>query len=286
MTRRLATLAALAFLFGATAPSDAYDRCADIYGAASGQRLSLATGSPGELGLVKALVEAYNKVEPVSVCWKKAGSGASLKLLEAKAVDLIMVHAPAAEKKAVADGWAANRTLIGSNEFYLVGPPEDSAKIAEAKDAADAYRRIAQAQAKFFTRGDNSGTHMKELAIWGKAGVKPEGAWYVTSADFMAATLKRASDEGAYFMTDSSTWIAEGKNAPNLRILFRGDKFLVNTYHALSVPEGATGGAAAAARFVRFLASEAGQGVIRDFGKDVHGRGIYDDAAYASQYDD
>lgn len=286
MNRHLATLAALALLLGMTAPTDAYDRCADLYGPAAGHRLSLATGSPGELGLVKALVEGYSKAEPVSVCWKKAGSGASLKLLETKAVDLIMVHAPAAEKAAVTQGWAANRTLIGSNEFYLVGPPEDPAKVAEAKDAADAYRRIAEAQTKFFTRGDNSGTHMKELAIWEKAGIKPDGAWYVTSSDFMAATLKRASDEKAYFMTDSSTWIAEGKNAPNLQILFRGDKFLVNTYHALTVPESAAPGAAEAARFVRFVASDAGQAVIRTFGEDRYGRGIYDDAAYASQYDD
>lgn len=286
MLPRVACLAVLAALLCGAAASHAYDKCADIYGSAAGQRLSLATGSPGELGLVKALVEGYNKIEPVSVCWKKAGSGASLELLKSGAVDLIMVHAPAGEKKAVAEGWAANRTLIGSNEFYLVGPPGDPARIGEAKDAAEAYVRIAEAKAKFFTRGDNSGTHMKELAIWATAGLKPEGEWYVTSADFMAATLKRASDEGAYFMTDSSTWIAEGKNAPNLAILFRGDKFLVNTYHALAAPEGATAEAAAAARFISFVVSEGGQKVIREFGTDKHGRGIYDDAAYARQFDD
>jgi len=267
-------------------PGSAAGKCADIYGPGGPQRFSLATGSPGELGLVKALVDAFGKSNPVSVCWKKAGSGESLDLLKAGDVDMIMVHAPADEKKAIADGWAVGRILIGSNEFFLVGPPEDPAKIAQAKDAADAYRRIADAKAKFFTRGDNSGTHKKELAIWEKAGIKPAGEWYVTSSDFMAATLKRASDQKAYFMTDSSTWVAEKKNAPALVVLFRGDKFLVNTYHALRAPDTATAGAGTAARFIELVASEDGQRVIREFGKDKHGEGLYNDAAYARAYDD
>ena len=140
-----------------------------------------------------------------------------------------MVHAPAAEKKAVEDGWAIKRTLIGSNEFFIVGPPEDPAKISEAKSAGAAYSKIAAAKAKFFSRGDNSGTHRKELEVWQKSGISPSGEWYLVTKDFMTATLKRANDEKGYFMTDSSTWVAEQKNVPGLKILFRGDKFLVNT---------------------------------------------------------
>ena len=207
-------------------------------------------------------------------------------MLKDKEVDMIMVHAPAAEKKAVQDGWATRRTLIGSNEFYLVGPASDPAKIAQAKDALDAYTRIAQAKAKFFSRGDNSGTHKKELSIWEKTGIKPCGDWYIVTRDFMTATLKRADAENGYFMTDSSTWAAEKKTVPNLKILFRGDKMLVNTYHALAQPAGATPGAATAAKFIDFVKSARGQQIIRDYGKEKYGEGLYNDAAYAQQYDD
>lgn len=258
---------------------------AAVYGAGQNS-FSLATGSPGELGLLKVLAETFADQEDAQLKWKKAGSGASLKLLQDKQVDMIMVHAPAAEKKAVAEGWARKRTLIGSNEFFIVGPETDPAGIADAPGVADAYGRIAAAGAKFFSRGDNSGTHKKELAIWAKAGIKPAGDWYIVTNDFMTATLKRANDEGGYFMTDSSTWIAEKNNMPDLGVLFKGDKFIVNTYHALCQPENATPGANIAARFIDFVASDAGQTIIREFGMAEYGEGLYNDAAYAQQFDD
>ncbi len=261
------------------------DECQGLYGKGP-NKFSLATGSPGELGLLKALAEAFDSSAKATMCWKKAGSGESLKLLKEKQVDMIMVHAPAAEKKAVEDGWAIKRTLIGSNEFFIVGPPEDPAKISEAKSAGEAYSKIAAAKAKFFSRGDNSGTHKKELEVWQKSGTSPSGEWYLVTKDFMTATLKRANDEKGYFMTDSSTWVAEQKNVPGLKILFRGDKFLVNTYHALCQPDGATSGAAIASKFIDFVGSPAGQEIIRSYGKDRYGKGLYDDAAYAKKYDD
>jgi tungstate transport system substrate-binding protein len=250
------------------------------------QHFSLATGSPGELGLVKALAAGFTPETNTTLTWEKAGSGESLKMLKDKKVDMIMVHAPAAEKKAVEEGWATNRTLIGSNEFYLVGPASDPAKIAEAKSVAAAYKKIAAAKAKFFSRGDNSGTHKKEMAIWEKAGIKPNGDWYIVTKDFMTATLKRANVEHGYFMTDSSTWAAEKKNVPDLKILFRGDKMLVNTYHALGQPAGATPGAGTAAKFIEFVKSKQGQQIIRDYGKDKYGEGLYNDGDYARQYAD
>lgn len=246
-----------------------------------GQSLSLATGSPGELGLVQALAEAFAPGADATLRWRKAGSGQSLQLLRDKAVDVIMVHAPQAERQALAQGWATQRTLLGSNEFYIVGPPNDPAAIAGAASAGQAYARIAQAGAKFFSRGDNSGTHQKELAIWHQAGIQPAGDWYVVTKAFMGATLHRANDEAGYFMTDSSTWVQEAASLPKLKILFRGDKFLVNTYHALRQPDGATPGAALAARFIAFLASEQGQKIIREFGG-----GLYNDAAYARRFSD
>lgn len=257
-------------------------------GVPGGKTLKLATGSPGELGLVKALAEEFAKAKGVTVQWFKAGSGESLDMLKNKAVDLIMVHAPAAEKKAVQEGWAANRTLIGSNEFFIVGPSADAAGVTSANSAAEAYRKIAAKGAKFFSRGDNSGTHQKELQVWKSAEITPAGEWYIVTRDFMGPTLKRADAEGGYFMADSSTWAAERKKVPNLVILFpgenRSDKFLVNTYHAMSVPAGATESAGLAAEFIAFISSEAGQAVIRTFGKEQYGEAIYNDAAYAAKF--
>ena len=107
------------------------------------------------------------------MCWVKAGSGKSLKLLRQKQVDAIMVHAPAAEKKAVTEGWAAKRSLIGSNEFYIVGPKNDPARITSAASAAEAYARIAEARTVFLSRGDNSGTHKKSWAYGKKPALCP-----------------------------------------------------------------------------------------------------------------
>jgi tungstate transport system substrate-binding protein len=258
--------------------------CTESYGGGP-NAFSLATGSPGELGLLKALGEAFAKKEKTTLCWVKAGTGESMQLLKDKKVDMIMVHAPAAEKKAVADGWAIKRELIGSNEFYIVGPPSDPAGIKKAKTAAEAYALIAKSQAKFFSRGDNSGTHKKEMDAWDKAGIKPAGDWYVVTKDFMMATLKRADAEKGYFMTDSSTWVSARKGIKNLKVLFKGDVFLVNTYHTLCQPAGATPGQATAARFIDFVNSKAGQTIIRTYGKDLYGEGLYNDAAYAKKYD-
>jgi tungstate transport system substrate-binding protein len=257
-----------------------------VYGVGP-EKFTLATGSPGELGLLKALAAGFDKAMQgqITLQWIKAGSGKSLQLLKDKKVDLIMVHAPAAEKQAVQEGWAKGRTLIGSNEFFIVGPASDPAKIAEAKSALDAYRRIAAAKARFFSRGDNSGTHKKELQIWKEAGIQPGGDWYIVTKDFMSATLKRTDQEKGYFMVDSSTWTAEKKNVANLKVLYKGDKMLVNTYNALAQPDGATPGAALAAKFIAFVASPQGQQIIKDYGKDRYGEGLYNDAAYASQYE-
>lgn len=277
----LGSLAVILMLMGSVA--GAAEKPAAVYGTGA-NHFSLATGSPGELGLLKRLGETFGKQDNATLAWYKAGSGKSLQLLKDKKVDMIMVHAPAAEKQAVQEGWATQRTLIGSNEFFIVGPANDPAKIAAAKDAAEAYRRIAAAKAKFFSRGDNSGTHKKELDIWKKASLKPEGDWYVVTKAFMTATLKRADQEKGYFMVDSSTWVAKKKEVPNLKVLFKGDKFLVNTYHALCQPAGATPGAATAAKFIAFVASPPGQQIIKDYGKKRYGAGLYNDAAYAQKY--
>jgi tungstate transport system substrate-binding protein len=258
--------------------------CTATYGNGT-HRFSVATGSPGELGLLEALATTFNSSHDTTLCWIKAGSGESLKMLKEKKTDVIMVHAPAAEKKAVEEGWAIRRTLIGSNEFYIVGPKEDPARIGEAKSAAEAYDRIARAGATFLSRGDNSGTHKKEMAIWEKADIRPSGNWYVVTGTFMMATLKKADEIAGYFMTDSSTWVSAKKELSNLKILFRGDPVLINTYHALCQPEGATPGQPYGTKFIAFAASEEGQKIIRDYGSAQHGDALYNDAEYAKQYD-
>jgi tungstate transport system substrate-binding protein len=244
----------------------------------------LATGSPGELGLLQQLGEAFDKKEGARLVWIKAGSGASLNLLKTQQVDMIMVHAPEGVNKAIAEGWATGRTLIGSNEFYIVGPKADLAKIKSASSGADAYAKIAKAQTNFISRGDKSGTHQKEMDIWKKAGITPEGSWYIVTNDFMTASLKRANADKAYFMTDSSTWVAEKNVAPELQILYRGDPYLVNTYDALVAPVGATENRDIAAKFIQFVASDEGQAIIRNYGKAQYKEALYNDAVYAKQY--
>lgn len=282
---RNSTLAiVVAGLFVASCAPTRPHEYAAVYGRGT-KELILATGSPGELGLVKVIAEEFSRENKVRVLWRKAGSGKSLELLHDKQVDAVMVHAPSGEKKAVAEGWARRRTLIGSNEFYIVGPPGDPAKIRTAKTVVEAYRRIARARAKFLSRSDNSGTHKKEMAIWKKAGIVPKGDWYVLTGDFMMATLLRANAENGHFMTDSSTWVVGRKRTPNLKVLFKGDPFIVNVYHALCQPEGRTAGAAVGARFVDFLASPEPQKVFREYGKDRYGEALYRDAKDSRRFE-
>ena len=284
MTKKCKSLVVLGLCLLVALPALAKEECTAVYGTGS-HTFSLATGSPGELGMLKVLTDVFNSKHDTSMCWRKAGSGKSLQLLKQKEVDVVMVHAPAAEKKAVKEGWAVKRSLIGSNEFYIVGPKNDPANISNVKSAAEAYANIAKTQAKFYSRGDNSGTHKKEMAIWKQAGIQPAGAWYLISKTFMMATLKMANETNGYFMTDSSTWVAAKKEMNNIKILFRGDPFLINTYHALCQPDGATAGQSYAAKFIDFIVSEEGQHLIRSFGADKFGEGLYNDAAYAKQYD-
>jgi tungstate transport system substrate-binding protein len=286
--RRTLIKAGLGFALATALPAMHGALAADETGATYGSgknRFSLATGSPGELGLLKLLAEEFARQADAQMVWAKAGTGASLKLLQEKKVDMVMVHAPAQVDKAIKDGWATGKTLIGSNEFYILGPKNDPAGIAKAGSAADAYQRIARAGAAFVSRGDNSGTHQKEMQVWQKATIQPAGAWYIVTRDFMTASLKRANAEKAYFMSDSSTWIMEKGVAPDLTILYKGDKFLINTYHALTAPPGATPGRDTAEKFVAFVASPAGQKIIADYGRDRFGEGLYNDEAYARQYD-
>jgi tungstate transport system substrate-binding protein len=239
--------------------------------------LRIATGSPGELGLLEAIAADFARRNDASVIWFRAGSGQAMNLLKERKVDMVLAHAPPAERRAVADGWATGRQLIGSNEFWIVGPENDPARIADAKDAVEAFRRIEAARAKKVTRADNSGTHQKEMEIWKLAGIDPRGDWLIPTRDFMTASLRRANTEGAYFLTDSSTFVAERKDLPGLKVLFKGGQVLMNPYHTLWLKD-PTPGTPMAERFLTHLMSEDIQKLLRVYGKDRYGEAMYNDA--------
>ena len=264
----------------AVAMTNAYSQTTlkpDAVWGSGAHKFSLATGSPGELGLLEVLATDFAKTHDATVTWYKAGSGQAMRLLQDRKVDMVLAHAPPAERKAVADGWAKGRNLIGSNEFWILGPVNDPAKIRSAIDAVDAFKRIQDAGNKFVSRGDNSGTHQKENEIWRASGRTPDTTTLIITKDFMTASMKRANDEGAYFLTDSSTFIVERKNMPQLRMLFRGGPILANPYHTLYLSE-PTEGASTAQKFGDYLASEKVQTLLRDFGRQQYGEAMYNDA--------
>ncbi|MGP1485193.1 MAG: substrate-binding domain-containing protein [Campylobacter sp.] len=255
----------------------------DVYG--NGKiELKVATGSPGELGLLEVLANEFTKFSDTKICWVKAGSGESLGLLKDKMIDVAMVHSPSVEISAIKEGWATQRTLLGSNEFYIIGPKSDPANIKSAKSAVEAYIKIATSKSAFYTRADLSGTHKKELLIWQKAGISPQGDWYKQNKDFMLATLLKADKNGVYFMSDSSTWVVAKALIKSSEILFRNDEILINVYCALRQNSANSLQSDKAKEFIEFVASNQGQEIMRNFGKDKYGQSIYNDAQYAKNY--
>jgi molybdate/tungstate transport system substrate-binding protein len=238
--------------------------------------LTLATGSPYELGLIDALSKPFEELYGCKVEVTKAGSGESLDLGREGKVDLVIVHAPNTEEQFVTDGYGLDRTYVMSNDFVIVGPKNDPARINGMTDAAQAYTKIADTESLFFSRGDNSGTHKKELSIWDSAGITPEGNWYKVTNAFMADTLKIADTEQGYFMTDRSTYIVL-KDDLNLDILVEGDPVLVNQYHAIAVnpAKHPTVNDELAKDFIDYITSMEGQEIINDFGKEQFGESLY-----------
>jgi tungstate transport system substrate-binding protein len=257
-----------------------------VYGE-DGTAFTVATGTPGDLGLLKALAEPFCIVNNCRINWLNMGSGESLKALKEGKADMVMVHSAQAEKEAVKEGWAVNRTLMGGNEFFIIGPELDPAGIKNAKFAKQAFTMIADAGAKFFSRGDNSGTHKKEMMIWEDAGIVPGGNWYIVTGDLMWPTLSRCDDEKGYLLTDSSTFIAKKAEIKNLKVLFMGDPALLNIYHALAGPEGKTTKEiySIVSKFIGFLESEEGQKILRDYGKEEYGVALYMDKETVRNYD-
>ncbi|SLN20487.1 PBP superfamily domain protein [Roseovarius albus] len=185
-------------------------------------------------GLAEVLLPEIAKDTGIEVQLLVVGTGQALRLGAAGDVDAILVHAKAAEEQFVKDGNAPHRTEIMYNDFVIIGPADDPARIGSVQTAAEALQKIATIQAGFVSRGDDSGTHKKELSLWQAAGVTAEGAWYKAVGAGMGAALNTASGLNAYILSDRASWLNFG-NKGDLELLFAGDPVLFNQYAYLPV---------------------------------------------------
>jgi tungstate transport system substrate-binding protein len=234
------------------------------------------TTSTQDSGLLDVLVPLFERQTGYTVKTIAVGTGQALALAARGEADVVLAHAPALEKKYVAEGKMLDRRLVMYNDFVIIGPPEDPAKIKGTKKAADAMKAIAASGSRFVSRGDNSGTHLLEKSLWRLAGVEPQGAWYIEAGQGMGATLGIADDRKAYTLTDRGTFLAFQKRV-RLPILLEGDKPLLNIYSVMKVDPGngprvnAAGGAA----FADFMVSAEVQKIIKTFGVDKYGQPLF-----------
>lgn len=234
------------------------------------------TTSTVDTGLLDYLVPIFEKQAGYQVKTISAGTGQALAMGEKGEADVLLVHAPEAEKKLVDNGTVINYQLVMHNDFVIVGPAADPAGI-KGKPSAEAFKAIAQKETAFISRGDDSGTHKKELSIWKKAEVTPAGAkWYQESGQGMGATLLMASEKAAYTLTDRGTYLAQKANV-KLQILSEGDKTLLNIYHVMQVNPAKFGkvNAAGGKAFVEFMIAPETQKKIGEFGKDKYGSPLF-----------
>jgi len=234
------------------------------------------TTSTQDSGLLDVLVPLFEKENGLQVKTISVGSGQAMKMGEKGEADVLLVHSPDAEKKFMTDGFGASRRLVMHNDFIILGPAADPAKVKGSK-AAEAMKRIAQSGALFASRGDNSGTHAKEKGLWKAAGVDPEGQkWYQQTGLGMGQTLNVAAEKKAYILTDRATYLSLKKGL-GLEILVEGDGKLLNIYHVIELnpvksPKiNAQGGKA----FADFMVAKKTQEIIGRFGVDKFGAPLF-----------
>lgn len=238
-------------------------------------RLRLATTtSTANSGLLDYLLPMFEEKHNIRVDVLPVGTGQALRLGERGDVDAVLVHAPGAEKEFVDKGFGVNRRAVMYNDFVVAGPAAGTAEVKHAKSAADALRRIANANADFISRGDDSGTHKKELALWRGAGIEPAGGWYHDAGQGMGMVLQVASERRAYTLTDRGTYLSM-KDKLELAILFEGDPALHNPYGIIAVSPARYPAAryAEAMLLIAWLTSPEGQMAIREF--EVDGEALF-----------
>jgi tungstate transport system substrate-binding protein len=235
------------------------------------------TTSTQDSGLLDVLIPLFEKHAGYKVKTIAVGSGASMTMGERGEADVLLVHAPDSEVKFVAGGHGINRQLVMHNDFIIIGPSADPAKIKGAKIVKDAFQKLAAAKALFISRGDNSGTHQQELKIWKNASVDPtKESWYQQSGQGMGATLNIATEKAAYTISDRATYLAN-KSKLALDVLVEGDKDLLNIYHVMQVNpnKSAKINATGAKAFVDFIIAKDTQDIIGKFGVDKYGQALF-----------
>ncbi len=242
---------------------------------ASGQKeepvhIKLATTTSTEnTGLLAELLPVFLEEENIQVDVIAVGTGKAIAHGENGDVDVILVHARSREDAFVDAGYGINRKDVMHNDFVILGPPSDPAGITGMSDAAAALSLIAGSGSDFLSRGDDSGTHTKEKAIWAAAGISPDGAWYKEVGQGMGTVLTMTGEMQGYTLTDRGTWLAM-KDDLDLKVLVQGDPCLFNPYGVIAVnPElHSHVNTEGAMKFIDFLISEKGQSIIRDFTKN------------------
>ena len=234
------------------------------------------TTSTQDSGLLDVLVPLFEKQSGYSVKTISVGTGQSLALAAKGDADVALVHAPSLEKKYVAEGKLQNRRLVMYNDFVIIGPKDDPAKLGSLKSAGAALKAIERVKAPFVSRGDNSGTHNLEKSLWKTAGIQPQGSWYIESGQGMGATLGIAQERSAYTITDRGTYLALQRRV-TLPILIEGDRVLLNIYSVMEVnpANGPRVNAAGGKTFADFMVSPEAQNLIKSFGVEKFGQPLF-----------
>ncbi len=233
------------------------------------------TTSTQDSGLLDVLLPVFEKNTGYKVKTIAVGTGQALAMGQKGEADVLLVHAPEAEKKVMASGATINRFLIMHNDFVLVGAPRDLAQV-KGKTALEALAMIEKKQENFLSRGDDSGTDKMEKSLWKQAGIKPASPWYQECGAGMGQTLKIADEKQGYAMTDRATYLAQKKNL-SLQVLVEGDAKLLNIYHVMTVnsEKFSKANQLGAKAFSDFLLSNEGQTLIANYGKDKYGQSLF-----------
>ncbi|WHX40087.1 extracellular solute-binding protein [Mesobacillus sp. AQ2] len=236
------------------------------------------TTSTQDSGLLDVLKPDFEEKNNYNLKIIAVGTGQALEMGTRGEADVLLVHAPAAEEEIVKSGDAINRQKVMYNDFIIVGPAEDPAKV-KGLTVPETLKKIIDTKASFVSRGDDSGTHKKEIELWKKSSLDPKslGDAYIEAGQGMGATLQIASEKQAYTLTDRATFLAQKKNMPDTGILVEGDESLLNIYHVMQVNEEKHDkvNAEGAKAFVDYMTSEETKKIIKEFGTDEYGEPLF-----------